>query len=69
MVYFIFIWLILCILSLWVMAYRTDADLCYDSIINFVITDNIFRTIINAIITLIVLPLTLPKNIMNLFKK
>ena len=67
--YFILIWMALCVLSLWVMGYRTDAELCFNSLINYVGNDNIFRMFINFIIILIILPFTLPKTIIHLFKK
>lgn len=51
------------------MSCRTDKEACYDALIQFIIRDNIALTILNFFITLIIVPFTIPRNLINYFKK
>ena len=62
------IWAILNFIALWLASKRVDKDAFHDALINFVITDNIITTLFNGVVAYAILPLTIPRNIINLLK-
>lgn len=68
MLIFFLIWLALNVIALWITSYRLDSEACYDAILNYIYAETLFASMINIIVTFIILPLTIPKNIYHLFK-